>query len=117
MPPLIAHYPALRPYLARLGWRQIRTMGTMGGNIGTASPIGDMPPVLLALETRLALVSIRGTRELMLEDFFLGYRQTALATDEVNQSLTPPKLWPGGGVFCDKLSKRPRPDNSTRAPG
>ena len=45
-------------YLARLGSRQIRTLGTIGGNIGTASPIGDMPPVLLALETRLKLVSV-----------------------------------------------------------
>ena len=52
MPTLIAAFPALRPYLARLGSRQIRTLGTIGGNIGTASPIGDMPPVLLALETR-----------------------------------------------------------------
>ena len=50
MPLLIAHYPALKPYLSRLGSRQIRTLGTIGGNIGTASPIGDMPPVLLALE-------------------------------------------------------------------
>ena len=56
MPPLIAAFPALRTYLARLGSRQIRTLGTIGGNIGTASPIGDMPPVLLALETRLKLV-------------------------------------------------------------
>ncbi|MPZ36077.1 MAG: 2Fe-2S iron-sulfur cluster binding domain-containing protein [Rhodospirillales bacterium] len=65
MPALIANYPALRTYLARLGSRQIRTMGTLGGNIGTASPIGDMPPVLVALEARLKLASIRGTRELI----------------------------------------------------
>src|SRR5258708_19682263 len=76
-----------------------------------------MPPVLLALETRLALVSTRGTRELMLEDFFLGYRKTALATDEVIQSLTLPKLWPGEVFFCDKLSKRRDQDISTVAPG
>src|SRR5262249_9192609 len=50
MPLLVANYPALKPYLSRLGSRQIRTIGTLGGNIGTASPIGDMPPVLLALE-------------------------------------------------------------------
>ncbi len=45
MPVLIAAFPALRTYLARLGSRQIRTLGTIGGNVGTASPIGDMPPV------------------------------------------------------------------------
>ena len=62
MPVLTAAFPALRAYLTRLGSRQIRTLGTIGGNIGTASPIGDMPPVLLALETRLRLVSPRGAR-------------------------------------------------------
>ena len=117
MPLLIAHYPALKIYLARLGSRQIRTMGTIGGNIGTASPIGDMPPVLLALEARLTLVSARGTRDLALEDFFLGYRKTALAADEVIQSLTLPKLWPGELFFCDKLSKRRDQDISTVAAG
>jgi xanthine dehydrogenase small subunit len=117
MPLLIAHYPALKPYLSRLGSRQIRTMGTIGGNIGTASPIGDMPPVLLALEARLTLVSTRGARDLPLEDFFLGYRKTALAPDEVIQSLTVPRLWPGEVFFCDKLSKRRDQDISTVAAG
>jgi xanthine dehydrogenase small subunit len=117
MPLLMAHYPALKPYLARLGSRQIRTMGTIGGNIGTASPIGDMPPVLLALETKLTLASPRGARDLRLEDFFLGYRKTALVTDEVIQSLTLPKLRPGELFFCDKLSKRRDQDISTVAAG
>ena len=115
MPTLIAAFPALRTYLARLGSRQIRTLGTIGGNIGTASPIGDMPPVLLALGTRLTLVSVRGTRELPLEDFFLDYRKTALAPDEVIQSLTMPRLWPGDVFFCDKVSKRRDQDISTVA--
>jgi xanthine dehydrogenase small subunit len=115
MPTLIAAYPALRPYLARLGSRQIRTLGTIGGNIGTASPIGDMPPVLLALETRLTLASMRGVRELPLEEFFLDYRKTALAADEVIQSLTMPRLWPGEVFFCDKVSKRRDQDISTVA--
>ncbi len=53
----------------------------------------------------------------MLEDFFLGYRKTALATDEVIQSLTLPKLWPGEVFFCDKLSKRRDQDISTVAAG
>jgi xanthine dehydrogenase small subunit len=117
MPVLIAHYPALKPYLSRLGSRQIRTMGTIGGNIGTASPIGDMPPVLLALEAKLTLVSTHGARDLPLEDFFLGYRKTALAPDEVIKSLTLPKLWPGEVFFCDKLSKRRDQDISTVAAG
>jgi xanthine dehydrogenase small subunit len=115
MPALIAAFPALRTYLARLGSRQIRSLGTIGGNIGTASPIGDMPPVLLALETRLTLVSRRGARELPLDDFFLDYRKTALAPDEVIRSLTMPRLWAGESFFCDKVSKRRDQDISTVA--
>jgi xanthine dehydrogenase small subunit len=115
MPVLIANFPALKAYLSRLGSRQIRTMGTLGGNIGTASPIGDMPPVLMALEAKLTLVSQRGTRDLPLEEFFLAYRKTALAADEVIQSLTLPKLWPGEVFFCDKISKRRDQDISTVA--
>ncbi len=115
MPVLIAAYPALRPYLSRLGSRQIRAMGTIGGNLGTASPIGDMPPPLLALEARLRLVSRRGTRALSLDDFFLGYRKTALAPDEVIQDVTLPRLWPDEYFFCDKVSKRRDQDISTVA--
>jgi xanthine dehydrogenase small subunit len=115
MPALVAAFPALKTYLARLGSRQIRTMGTLGGNIGTASPIGDMPPVLLALEARLKLVSMRSTRELPLDEFFLDYRKTALGVDEVIESLTMPRLRPGEHFFCDKVSKRRDQDISTVA--
>jgi xanthine dehydrogenase small subunit len=115
MPVLVAAFPALRTYLARLGSRQIRALGTIGGNLGTASPIGDMPPVLLALATRLTLASTRGVRELSLDDFFLGYRKTALASDEVIQSLALRRLRPSEHFFCDKVSKRRDQDISTVA--
>ena len=114
-PTLIEAFPALRPYLSRLGSRQIRNMGTIGGNIGTASPIGDMPPVLLALEASLTLVSKRGVREILLDDFFLDYRKTALAPDEIIQSLSMPRLWEGETFHCDKVSKRRDQDISTVA--
>ena len=115
MPTLIASYSGMKTYLARLGSRQIRALGTIGGNIGTASPIGDMPPVLLALEARLRLVSVRGARDLPLDQFFLGYRKTALAPDEVIENLTMPVLWPHEVFFCDKLSKRRDQDISSVA--
>ena len=115
MSTLIAAYPALKTYLARLGSRQIRSLGTIGGNVGTASPIGDMPPVLLALEASLRLVSSRGSRDLPLDEFFLDYRKTALAADEVIQSISMPKLWPEEVFFCDKVSKRRDQDISTVA--
>jgi len=113
MPVLVEAFPALRTYLARLGSRQIRSLGTIGGNIGTASPIGDMPPVLLALDARLTLASPSGRRTLPLEDFFLDYRKTALAPDEVIESLTIPRLREGEQFFCDKVSKRRDQDIST----
>jgi xanthine dehydrogenase small subunit len=115
MPVLIEAFPALRPYIARFGSRQIRTLGTIGGNLGNASPIGDMPPVLLALEAKVKLVSPRGAREVPLEEFFVGYRKTALAPDEVIQSFTLPRLRPGESFHCDKVSKRRDQDISTVA--
>lgn len=115
LPLLIANYPALKTYLARLGSRQIRTLGTIGGNIGTASPIGDMPPVLLALEASLRLTSQRGSRDVAIDDFSLGYRKIALAPDEVIEAISMPKLWPGEVFHCDKVSKRRDQDISTVA--
>jgi xanthine dehydrogenase small subunit len=115
MPVLVEAFPALRPYIARLGSRQIRTLGTIGGNLGNASPIGDMPPVLLALETTVKLVSRRGVRELPLEEFFVGYRKTALTPDEVIQSFTVPRLRQDEHFYCDKVSKRRDQDISTVA--
>ena len=117
MPVLAKAYPALRPYLSRLGSRQIRNLGTIGGNVGNASPIGDMPPVLIALEATVTLASARGMRDLPLEKFFQDYRKTALAPDEVILSLSMPRLWPGEVFFCDKVSKRRDQDISTVAAG
>ncbi|MBS0526380.1 MAG: xanthine dehydrogenase small subunit [Proteobacteria bacterium] len=114
-PILVEAFPALRTYLARLGSRQIRTMGTIGGNLGNASPIGDMPPVLLALDGKVALVSRRGAREVPLDRFFVGYRETALAADEVIQSFTLPRLRAGESFHCDKVSKRRDQDISAVA--
>jgi xanthine dehydrogenase small subunit len=90
-------------------------MGTIGGNIGNASPIGDMPPVLIALEARVKLASVRGTRDVPLEQFLVGYRKTALEPHEVIQSVTVPRLRPGESFHCDKVSKRRDQDISTVA--
>ena len=63
--------------------RLIRNRATLGGNLVTASPIGDAPPVLLALDAAVALASAAGRRIVPLRDFFLGYRKTARGPDEV----------------------------------
>jgi xanthine dehydrogenase small subunit len=99
-------FAALRPYLGRLGSRQIRALGTVGGNLGTASPIGDMLPVLLALGGHVSVASVRGHRRLPVEDFLLDYRRTALAADEIIVAVSLPR--PAGGALfsAEKLSRR-----------
>ncbi|HEY7245227.1 MAG TPA: xanthine dehydrogenase small subunit [Xanthobacteraceae bacterium] len=105
--PLIGHYPHLQAYFTRIGSPQIRNLGTIGGNIGTASPIGDMLPILLALGARLRLAShARGEREIAAEEFFVDYRRTALAGDELIVAIAIPKPSPGSLSFFDKISKR-----------
>lgn len=66
-----------------VGGPGIRELGTIAGNLATASPAGDGCAALLALDAELELTSVRGSRRLPLEKFFLGYRKTALAPDEM----------------------------------
>jgi xanthine dehydrogenase small subunit len=107
VPLLVEHYPGINSYLTRLGSRQIRSMGTIGGNLGTASPIGDFLPILLALDATIVLYSARaGRRSVPAADFFIGYRKTALAADELIETILLPKLVAGSQLFVDKISKR-----------
>ena len=62
---------------------QIRNRGTIGGNLGTASPAGDALPPLLVEGSDIELASVRGSRRLPLQDFLLGVKQSALADDEL----------------------------------
>ncbi len=69
--------------LHRFGSPQIRHTGTVGGNIGNASPIADLPPALMSWDARIELRQASGTRRhLPLEDFYTGYRETVLGDDE-----------------------------------
>lgn len=99
-------YPSFAEMIRRIGSRQIRNLGTIGGNIGNASPIGDTPPCLIALDATLTLASKSGAREIPLEDFFLDYRKTALEADEVIRSIRVPKLTDGQTFRTYKISKR-----------
>jgi len=75
--------PAFNELLYRLGSRQIRNGGTLGGNLANGSPIADTPPVLMAWDAELEIVNSRGaSRKLAVEDFYLGYRETVLTQDE-----------------------------------
>lgn len=87
-------YTAMEPYfkerslpllslLHRLGSRQIRNSGTVGGNLANGSPIADMPPVLIAFDAELELVNVANhRRRVAVTDFYQGYRQTVLGDDE-----------------------------------
>ena len=76
-------FPALDEMLHWFAGGQVRNRATFGGNIGTASPIGDLPPVLLSLDAELRLAGAEGERVVPLAGFFKGYRQTDLRPGEV----------------------------------
>jgi xanthine dehydrogenase small subunit len=92
----------------------IRNRATLGGNLATASPIGDAAPLLLAMDARVRLVSERGPREVPLTEFFLGYRKTAMESDELIASVILPKPLPRVVRFY-KAAKRRMDDISTVA--
>ncbi|MEX2453597.1 MAG: xanthine dehydrogenase small subunit, partial [Rhodospirillaceae bacterium] len=99
-------FPSFGVLVRRIGSRQIRNLGTIGGNIGNASPIGDTPPCLIALGAELLLASSRGERKMPVEDFFLDYRKTALGAGEVIRAIRIPKLSDGRAFRAYKVSKR-----------
>ncbi|RZM82590.1 xanthine dehydrogenase small subunit [Leptolyngbya iicbica] len=84
-------FPSLDEMLHWFAARQVRNRATLGGNLGTASPIGDLPPVLLALDATIQVASAAGSREIAIADFFKGYRVTDLRTGEVIVAITIPK--------------------------
>jgi xanthine dehydrogenase small subunit len=76
-------FAALDTMLHWFAAMQVRNRATLGGNLGTASPIGDLLPVLLALNAQIDIASHSGVRRESAQGFFQGYRKTALASDEL----------------------------------
>ena len=99
-------WPAFDALLDRLGSLQIRNRGTLGGNIANASPIGDMPPPLIALNAFLVLDGPAGQRSMPIENFFLGYKQTALKSGEFLHSVRIPAPNTNEALHIYKVSKR-----------
>jgi CO/xanthine dehydrogenase FAD-binding subunit len=93
--PLADRLPALAEASRTVGSPQIRNRGTLGGNLGTASPAGDALPPLLVEGAELELASVRGVRTLPLTEFLLGVKRTALEPDEL---ITAVRLAPSGGA-------------------
>jgi CO/xanthine dehydrogenase FAD-binding subunit len=81
--PIATLLPALAEASRTVGSPQIRNRGTIGGNLGTASPAGDALPPLLVEDAWVELASIRGQRELPLREFLLGPKRNALEADEL----------------------------------
>jgi CO/xanthine dehydrogenase FAD-binding subunit len=77
------HLPALVEAAATIGAAQIQNRGTLGGNIANASPAGDTLPVLLALDAEIVVGGPHGERTIPAADFWVAYRRTALASDEL----------------------------------
>ncbi|MGA2882721.1 MAG: FAD binding domain-containing protein [Bryobacteraceae bacterium] len=92
----------------------LRNRATLGGNLATASPIGDGAPLLLALDAVVHLASQRGRRTIPLASFFTGYRRTVLASDELIAAVEIPKPLPEFVRFY-KVAKRRMDDISTVA--
>ena len=103
---LAADRPQLAPFASRFAGLPVRNSGTLGGNVANGSPIGDSMPLLIALGAHVVLQSARGHRDLPLEQFYTGYRQNILASDEVVAWIKVPRPQPGELLRAYKISKR-----------
>ena len=106
--------PLLERLLPTFASRLVRNSATIGGNLATASPIGDLAPGLLALEARLVLVSTWGEREVPLDEFFTAYRTTVRSPGELIRSIRVP-LPPSPVAAFHKVAKRRLDDISSVA--
>ena len=108
--------PLLAQMFPQFASRLIRNGATLGGNLGTGSPIGDSPPVLLALEASLVLAGVDGEREVALSDYFTGYRQSVRRAGELIKAVRIPLPLARLAAF-HKIAKRRFDDISSVAIG
>ncbi len=98
--------PQVDELVRRFGSEQIRNAGTVGGNIANGSPIGDFPPLLIALGAAVTLRQGNARRTLPLEQFFVAYKKQDRQAGDFVEELTVPKLKPGTLLHVSKISKR-----------
>ena len=98
--------PDLLELFRRFGGKQVRAVGTLGGNIANGSPIGDSMPALIALGTTLHLRRLDATRSMLLEDFFIDYGKQDRAPGEFVTGIDVRRLTPDQVFRCYKISKR-----------
>ncbi len=111
------HLPALFHMLHVFGSLQIRNLATLGGNIASASPIGDTLPLLIALKANIKVRNRHEEKTYALHDFIVGYRKVNLNSDEVIVSVSIPKPTPETYYKSYKVSKRKHLDISTVSAG
>jgi xanthine dehydrogenase small subunit len=117
LPVVQTYLPALADMFSVYGSLQIRNLATLGGNLGTASPIGDTLPVLMAYQASVLLEGVNGSREIGLDKFFKSYRLTDLKPDEIITHIKIPIVTNGAIVRSYKISKRRDLDISTVSSG
>ncbi|MBZ0217154.1 MAG: xanthine dehydrogenase small subunit, partial [Fimbriimonadaceae bacterium] len=98
--------PDIGELLRRLGSEQIRNAGTIGGNIANGSPIGDSPPVLIALGATVELRRGDERRVIPLEDFYIAYGKQDRKAGEFVRAIHVPNLSSAGVFRCQKIAKR-----------
>ena len=117
---IAAHWqnaPAIfRQWLPLFASPLLRNRATLGGNLATASPIGDSAPMLLALDAQVLITGTNGDRIMPLCDFFTAYRKTSLSRCEILRAVRIPKPLPAQARFY-KVAKRAMDDISTVAAG
>jgi CO/xanthine dehydrogenase FAD-binding subunit len=96
--------PGLAMASRTVGSPQIRNRGTVGGNLGSASPAGDAHPPLLATDAVIELASVRGTRRVPVAEFFTGVKRSVLEPDELIRSVLVPQA--GGPQQFAKVGTR-----------
>jgi len=99
------YYPDFNLVLKRYGSVQIRNVGTIGGNIATASPIGDTLPILLSLNAELIVGTTKKNKKILINEFFISYRKTKLKKGEFIHSIKIP-LYKKNIFKAYKISKR-----------
>jgi xanthine dehydrogenase iron-sulfur cluster and FAD-binding subunit A len=105
--------PVIDTMLRLFGSLQIRNLATIGGNVGSASPIGDILPILFSLGARIRLNNLSAERILPIDQFITGYRKTGLHADELITSILIPASAGDRITKYYKISKRKDLDIST----
>ena len=100
---LAGEYPSLAKMLCVFASRQIRSRATLGGNLATASPVGDSAPVLLTLDAELVLSSAAGDRTVPLAEFFTSYRRTILRPRELIREIVLPRFDPAAAGLTRRV--------------